>query len=100
MKVVRWLTAVAGIATLLSVQAQDRALGAVGNAEVILYRFPGVFDSGGGRYGSGNSISLHEFQWCTGNHQNCGARSIRRRGGQHYFHPQSSRDRSARHAYC
>ena len=47
MKVVRWLTAVAGIATLLSVQAQDRALGAVGNAEVILYRFPGVFDSGG-----------------------------------------------------
>ncbi len=57
MKVVRWLTAVAGIATLLSVQAQDRALGAVGNAEVILYRFPGVFDSGGG--GTGVATVFH-----------------------------------------
>jgi len=47
MKVVRWMTAVATIASVLSVQAQDRALGAVGNAEVILYRFPGVLDSGG-----------------------------------------------------
>jgi len=48
MKVVQWMTAVAGVATVLSVQAPDRALGAVGDAEVILYRFPGVVDNVGG----------------------------------------------------
>ncbi len=46
MKVVRLLTAAAGIASVLSVQTPDRALGAVGDAEIILYRFPGVFDNG------------------------------------------------------
>jgi len=48
MKVVRWLTAVAAIASILSVQASDRALGAQGDPEVILYRFSGVFDNGSG----------------------------------------------------
>jgi len=47
MKVVRWLTAVAGIASILSVQAPYRAFGATGDPEIILYRFPGVTDNGG-----------------------------------------------------
>ena len=47
MKVARWMTAVAGIAFVLSGQAPDRALGAVGDPEVILYRFTGVRDNTG-----------------------------------------------------
>ena len=43
----RLLTAVAMIAFVLPVQIPDRALGAVGDAEVILYRFTGVFDNTG-----------------------------------------------------
>ncbi len=46
MKVVRWMTAVAALAFALSVQAPDRALGAVGDPEVILYRFTGVHNFG------------------------------------------------------
>jgi len=58
MKVVRWLTAVAGIASVLSVQAPDRALGAIGDAEVILYRFTGVHDNGGAS-GTGVATTFH-----------------------------------------
>ncbi len=47
MKVVRWMTAVAGIASVLSVQAPDWAFGAIGDPEIILYRYPGVLDNGG-----------------------------------------------------
>jgi len=46
MKIVRLLTAVAGIASVLSLQAPEQALGAQGDPELILYRFPGVFDNG------------------------------------------------------
>ncbi len=58
MKVVRWMTAVAGIAFVLSVQAPDRALGAVGDAEIILYRFTGVTDNGGAM-NTGVATSFH-----------------------------------------
>jgi hypothetical protein len=66
MKVVRWLTATAGIAFVLSVQAPDRALGAVGDAETILYRFPGVTDDGGGvRTGVATSFHCTNFSGVT-----------------------------------
>jgi len=47
MKVARWITAIAGIASVLSVQAPDRAFSAAGDPEILLYRFPGVTDNGG-----------------------------------------------------
>src|SRR6266568_2250690 len=58
MKVVRWMTAVAGIAFVLPVQTLDRALGAIGDPELILYRFPGVRDDGGG-LNAGVATSVH-----------------------------------------
>ena len=58
MKIVRLLTAVAGIASVLSAPAPDRALGAIGDPELILYRFPGVRDDGGG-LNAGVATSVH-----------------------------------------
>jgi hypothetical protein len=58
MKVLGWIIAIAGIGFVLPAQAQDRTLEPAqsvmepalprdaGGAEVVLYRFPGVFDSG------------------------------------------------------
>ncbi len=50
MTVARWIIAVAGLAFVLPVQTLDRALGASGGTETILYRFPGVRDNGGGTF--------------------------------------------------
>src|SRR6266508_5007548 len=55
----RLLTAVAMIAFVLPVQIPDRALGAVGDAEVILYRFTGVRDNGGDTAFTGVGTVFH-----------------------------------------
>ena len=68
MKGVRWSIAAVGIAFALSAQAQDRAIEPaaadqglprnIGGTELILYRFPGVTDNGGGSY-TGVATAFH-----------------------------------------
>ena len=58
MKVVRWMTAVAAAAFVASVQAPDRALGAAGDPEVVIYRFSGVLDDGSG-FDAGVATAFH-----------------------------------------
>jgi hypothetical protein len=58
MKVVRWTMAVAALALVLPLLPQDRALGAQGDPELIIYRFPGALDDGGGP-SAGVATSVH-----------------------------------------
>jgi hypothetical protein len=58
MKAIHWMIATAALACAEPAQA------AVTDPEIIIYRFPGVFDSGGAdNAGGGDGLFLHEFQW-------------------------------------
>ena len=66
MKAVHGLAATASVVFALSVQAPDGAFAAVGDAETILYRFPGVTDDGGGvRTGVATSFHCTNFSGVT-----------------------------------
>ena len=63
MKAIHWMIAALGFAFVLAAPADA----AVSDPEVIIYRFPGVYDSGhGANAGVATTFHLHEFQWCLG----------------------------------